>query len=544
MKIIAILIITLGVVVFANYYVVSDKVWNISETVEKGEVFLLADDLSPLGIQVVGNPVKGPVYLFFKDHIVTLRKSGKVTMDFVDTLSERGTLFSGSTVYVSAEVVEKITGYRWRSLPGDSMAIFLKDRSIVSVTSSSRSVFLKFNGPIPNDMIKSSLENGVLHIVTYPIRKVLEVSKKFKWKFEDEKFQMFIKISQYIRPVIHIRNDTVEIRMVPQSTEFFGKMKLSDGVTFKREKVRIDGDSMIVDSVVVDLRRASIVPEVSAAGVGSLETIRSMVDRTGAIAGVNANYFDPRTSLIIGLLIRYGKPLSTAFGGRPIFVITDNDEAMIGKFFVEVHASIGDTPFLVKGIDTISKGDMILFTDDYAKAIPKIENRIYILGKDGRIIGFGYKKFLDDGEYLASIDPRYSKYLKGLKINDTFRIRIESTFDIPIKHAVEAGPLVLLNGKPLIDQTSEKHRYGGGLAFYKATRTLVAIKDSHTVVLMMTEGKVTYDDMVNYLMSKGFVSAMFLDGGSSSTMVVKDMTFTGNGKERYVASGLLVFPKR
>ena len=544
MKSAVVFLLLLSVAIFANYYIVSDKVWNVSETVERGETFLLADDLSPLGIEVVGDPTKGPVYLFFGDHIVTLRKNGKVTMDFVDTLSERGCFFSGSTVYVSAEIVEKITGYKWRSLPGDSMAIFLKDRSIVSVTRSARSIFLKFDGPIPSDMVKSTLKNGVLHIVSYPVKRVLKIARNFNWKFEDEKFQMFVKISQYIRPIIHIRNGTVEIRMVPQSEEFFGEMKLSDGVIFERKKVKIDGDSMIVDAITVDLRKASIVPEVSAAGVGSLETIKSMVDRTGAMAGVNANYFDPRTSLIIGLLVRYGKPLSTAFGGRPMFVVTDDDEAMIGKFFVEIHALIGDTLFLVKGIDTISKGDVILFTDEYAKAVPKIEKRTYIIGKNGRIIGFGYKKFLDDGEYMASIDPKYSSYLKDLKVNDIFRIRIDSTFDIPIKHAVEAGPLILLNGKPLADQKSEKHRYGGGLAFYKATRTLIALKDSHTVVLMMTEGKVTYDDMVEYLKREGFVSAMFLDGGSSSTMVVKDMIFTGNGKERYVASGLLVFPKR
>ncbi len=544
MRFITALILLLSIAVFSNYYIVSDKVWNVSEMIEKGETFLLADDLSPLGIEVVGDPAKGPVYLFFGDHIVTLRKNGKVTMDFVDTLSERGCFFSGSTVYVSAEVVEKITGHKWRSLPGDSMAIFLKERSIVSVTRSSRSIFLKFDGPIPSDMVKSTLQNGVLHIISYPVKSVLNIPKDFNWKLEDEKFQMFVKISQYIRPIIHIRSETVEIRMIPQSEEFFGKMKLSDGVIFERKKIKIDGYSMVVDSVTVDLRKASVIPEISAAGVGSLETIKSMVDRTGAIAGVNANYFDPKTSLIIGLLIKNGKPLSTSFGGRPIFVVTDSDEAMIGKFFVEIHALIGDTLFLVKGIDTISKGDVILFTDDYAKAVPKIENRIYIVGKNGRIVGFGYKKFLDDGEYMASVDSKYSDHLKDLKINDIFRIRINSTFDIPIKHAVEGGPLILLNGKPLIDQKSEKHRYGGGLAFYKATRTLVALKDSRTVVLMMTEGKVTYDDMVEYLKSKGFVSAMFLDGGSSSTMVVKDMIFTGNGKERYVASGLLVFPKR
>jgi exopolysaccharide biosynthesis protein len=45
-------------------------------------------------------------------------------------------------------------------------------------------------------------------------------------------------------------------------------------------------------------------------------------------------------------------------------------------------------------------------------------------------------------------------------------------------------------------------------------------------------------------MKKGYVSAMFLDGGSSSSMAVKGMVFTANGKERYVASGLLVFPRR
>ncbi len=534
----------LGTFAFSNYYIVSNRVWKVSGTVDRGDTFLLVSDLSPLGFELVGDPLSGSVYLFYGDHIATLRQSGKVTMDFVETLSERGCLFSGSVVYISASIVEDITKLKWQNLPGGGKAIFLKDRSIVSVERTSQSIFLKFNAPVPSEMVSTSLENGVLELDSYPVKKVLNISDSLNWKFEDGEFRMTVNVGQYMRPVLYFRDNIVEIRLIPQSEEFFGEMNLSDGVLFKREKVKIDGDTMTVDSIYVDLRKASVVPEISAAGVGSLETIKSMVDRTGALAGVNANYFDPKTSLIVGLLVRNGKPLSTAFGGRPIFVVTDSNEAMIGKFFVEVHALIGKTLFLVKGINTIAKGDVILFTDEYAKAIPKIEGRIYIVGKDGRITSFGYRKFLDAGEYLVSVDPKYSEYLTGLKVNDIFRVRVVTTFDIPIKQAVEAGPLILLNGNPPKDQESEKHRYGGRLAFYKATRTLIALKDSHTVVLMMTEGKVTYDDMVNYLTSRGFVSAMFLDGGSSSTMVVKDMVFTGNGKERYVATGLLVFPRR
>ncbi len=528
---------------FASYYIVGDTVEEIPGIFQDGTDYLFVDGLKKLGFDVVGDPAKGVVYLFYGDHIIKLKESGEMVLDFVDVLDGE-CLFLGSKVYVPIEIVEDLTGKRWSDLPGGGKALFLKKREVLGFEKVGESYYLKFDGTFPEEMVKTSIRGNEVRITVYPLESARGIPENIDWSFENGRLNISILVPKGFKPIFRFGRKVLEIRFVPLVEEFFGKMNIADGVVFKREKVKVNGDELIIDSIEVDIRRAKIVPEISAAGVGSLETIRSMVERTGAVAGVNANYFDPKTSLIVGLLIKDGKPLSAAYGGRPIFVITEDDEAMIGKFFVEFNAILGDTLFLIKGVNTIAKGDVILFTDDYAKPVPKIDGRIYVVGRNGRITEFGYRRFLRSGEYMLSIDGKYSDYLKDLKVGDVFKVKIVSTFDLPIKHAVEAGPLIILNGKPLEDMLTEKHRYGGGLAFYKAARTIVAIRDSKTVVLMMTEGKVTYDEIVDYLKGKGYISAMFLDGGSSSSMVVRDMVFTGNGKERYVASGLLVFPRR
>ncbi len=534
----------LPVFVFSAYYVVSDDVWRLSGTVEGGQVYILVDDLPRLGFEIVGNPSRGKVYLFHGDHIVALHQSGRVVLDFVEVLSEDGALFLGSTVYLSADLVAQLIGREWIDLPGGGMAIFLKGRRVTGIEVTERSYFIQFDSPVPEEMVGINSRNDSIELVIHPLDSVEGIPKGVEWSFEDGTLRVVVPLKPHLRAIYHMGRKNFEVRFVPQAQEFFGRMKIADGIVFSRIKEKIDGKEMVLDVLDVDLRKAEIVPEISAAGIGSLETVKSMVERTGAVAGVNASYFDPKTSLPVGLIVKDGKPLSATFGGRPIFIITDDREAIIGKLFVEVNAIVGDTLLLVKGVNTIAKGDVILFTDDYAKAVPKDDERLYIVGSRGKVIGFGYRKFLKDGEYMISVDPKLSKYLRGLREGDIFRIRLVDTFDLPIRHAVEAGPLILLNGEPLNEQLSEKHRYGGGLAFYKASRTVVAIKGPKAVSFIVTEGKVDYDDMVDYLMRKGYVSAMFLDGGSSSTMVVKDMVYTGNGRERYVASALLVFPRR
>jgi len=89
----------------------------------------------------------------------------------------------------------------------------------------------------------------------------------------------------------------------------------------------------------------------------------------------------------------------------------------------------------------------------------------------------------------------------------------------------------LQDGNIIPDAAEEKLRYGGGIPTTRANRTIIAIKDGK-VHLITIEGKngvgMNFDEAAQFLKSKGYDSAMMLDGGSSTSMV-----YAG----KYVTSG-------
>ncbi|HOM74722.1 MAG TPA: phosphodiester glycosidase family protein, partial [Fervidobacterium sp.] len=91
-----------------------------------------------------------------------------------------------------------------------------------------------------------------------------------------------------------------------------------------------------------------------------------------------------------------------------------------------------------------------------------------------------------------------------------------------IKNAVGAGPLLIQDGKAIVDADEEKLRYGGGIPTTRTSRTIIAIKDGkvHLITIEGVNGSgMNYDEAVQFLLSKGYDSAMMLDGGGSTSMV-------------------------
>ncbi|HNY81839.1 MAG TPA: phosphodiester glycosidase family protein, partial [Thermotogota bacterium] len=83
----------------------------------------------------------------------------------------------------------------------------------------------------------------------------------------------------------------------------------------------------------------------------------------------------------------------------------------------------------------------------------------------------------------------------------------------------------------------------------RTPRTVVAIAPNKLVFIVIdgyqsSSAGLTIEELASFLISKGFTDAMCLDGGSSSTMVVKSRVVNNPpGGEPEIPVGLLVKPK-
>ncbi len=540
------------VILASGVYIISDKAYPIGYLKRSGEIFVRATDLKPLGIDWSGEPSKGVFYLFYKDHIFILRSSGRVEEDFIDVLDENGTIFQGSNVYIKGSIIGAIVGKKWKKLAGGGYALFMEKRVIISYELSDGKLVINFNGEVVPEMaFLTKRSTGGYSLVISPIYDTVQLPKNLDGGFSGDALIINVNPAEGFVPKYHIDGNKVILIYGVVEKEFFGSYRIYNGLVWRRVKESFNGKVYIVDYLDIDLDWIDVIPESPKNGIGTLETVSSMVTRTGALAGVNANYFDPKSGMVIGLLVKGGTPLSTPYGGRPIFIINDEDEAFIERIYVEVQLKLADVLFLVKGINTINKGEVKIYTKEYGKNVEPEKDKLYFVAKGGIIVKKGFKHPLGYGELLIELSKKFEKFLENVDLGSPARLILNASFDTGIKHAIEGGPLLLYKGQPIKESNSEKARYGGGIPFAKAPRTIVAMKDRKHISLIIIEqnGKhpgMNYDEMVKFLMNKGYISAMCFDGGSSTSLAIhgKTVNFTKTGRKPYVAAGLLLYPKK
>ncbi len=117
-----------------------------------------------------------------------------------------------------------------------------------------------------------------------------------------------------------------------------------------------------------------------------------------------------------------------------------------------------------------------------------------------------------------------------------------------VVYAVGGGPRLVEDGK--VNVTSLQEQFKADVATGRAPRTAVGVTFDDKLLLVAVTGRqayysigVTLEELADIMVELGAKDAMNLDGGGSSTMVVRDfvMNTPSDGRERKVADAILVF---
>ncbi len=315
---------------------------------------------------------------------------------------------------------------------------------------------------------------------------------------------------------------------------------VTKGVTYGYEhRLATDGWQNIY-TLTIDLTadNVRISPVESSTEYGLKETALKLLNDSGAVAGVNADFF--------GLTGSY----SASFGpvisdGELISVGTDKNltsKEYAAYFMTETgHSFIDYLTFTADFVNdagarlelaSINKITELVypmyFNSEAASSTADIDKRISDLVKlrvENDTITYisspGETVSCPEGNgYLIIVKGTYADYAnENFKVGDHVSTRINSTIDLDsIKTAVGGAGRMLVNGAVVSD---------GTVITGRQPRTALGIsQDEKKLILMVVDGRgtsigATHDEMAALMKEYGAYNAMHLDGGGSSTMVVE-----------------------
>lgn len=309
-----------------------------------------------------------------------------------------------------------------------------------------------------------------------------------------------------------------------------------------------------------------IAPAESSTEYGLKETALKILSDSGAVAGVNADFFGltGSYSASFGPVISDGELISVGTDKNlngpecAAFFMDENGNSFI-DYLVFTADFVNDAGARLE-LASINKITELVypmyFNSAAAETTADIDARISDLVKImvvndtvAYISQPGETVTCPDGDgYLIIVKGTYADYAReNFKIGDHVSTRINSSIDLDaIETAVGGAGRILVDGQEVSD---------GTIITGRQPRTALGIsQDGNTLILMVVDGRgtsigATHSEMAALMKEYGAYDAMHLDGGGSSTMVAETITeddlsvknTVSDGSQRKIMTALGVY---
>lgn len=308
------------------------------------------------------------------------------------------------------------------------------------------------------------------------------------------------------------------------------------------------------------------------------QTILQMVEANGAIAGVNADYFDLSTTdtpsfgpvihdgnLKHGYNSNYSSLGPNKFMGT--FLIDTSNTPSMAYYGISVKIKVGDSLIgpaaTYNNIPSTLTRPVILdrtYQKDTTSVVNKLPNTYTIVIEDHVVVArtkSGEAVTIPENGYVILLpwtkaNEYYSKLPLGTEVELEQSIYLQDSIIKAInevKLGIGGGGLIMKDGEAY---TGSAHKVTPNS---QDPRTIVAtVKGSNEVLLITIDGRNKYtgmkhSELVEFLKRYNIKDAMYLDGGGSTTLVsrneaeskVEVQNKPSNGSQRKVVNGIGIF---
>jgi hypothetical protein len=322
----------------------------------------------------------------------------------------------------------------------------------------------------------------------------------------------------------------------------------------------------------LDPRRVRLATVLAGDQVLGTETVSSMAGRTAATAAVNAGFFLP-TGEPAGLLKVRGILVSDAPLQRGAVAITGGDGSGLALLFDQVSASVVIHVTTTAGTSSVPAaavnaprppGQVVWFnhlfnrhtdtTDSGTEWVvtgspPAVAERRTdamrtVIPRDGAVLSFGSTAPASPLDRLGVGDP-----VRAEVVYRTARGTSSGEWE-RAPDAIGGAGLLMFKGEPIRDWTVEGLR--AGFDTERHPRTMIGVDGGGSIWLVAVDGRnpalslgMTFAELQRLARALGLRDALNLDGGGSTTMVVKNVVVnhpSDAGGPRRVSDAILVFP--
>lgn len=321
-------------------------------------------------------------------------------------------------------------------------------------------------------------------------------------------------------------------------------------IKYRHISEKIDGVKQEINMLEIDLEQGlvEIIPVLSHDLIFGYEKLSSMALRHKAYAAVNGGFFyeygEPA-----GMVMIHGELITNSTGKYPVF-ITDGKKAELKELKSRVWIKQNGKKLYIDGINVKGNpGDIIIYTPFFGltnRVDKKNTTAVVENGVIKKIERTASETGIPQSGILITIfdDTKDQDEIK-IEIGDSITYGIDPDPGENVQ-AYECGSWIVKEGKIVAGKTDE----WVGVLTNRDPRTVVGLKDSHTVVLITVDGRqpgysagFTAEELGKFLLTQGINDAAMLDGGASTEMIVNGNIVNKpsfKGEERPLCGGILV----
>jgi exopolysaccharide biosynthesis protein len=301
-----------------------------------------------------------------------------------------------------------------------------------------------------------------------------------------------------------------------------------------------------------------------------LERVSELAARRNAIAAINGGYFRMTGTFAgdsTGTLQIDGKILSEPDRGRAAVGLVRTRQGtrlIMGHVAWQGSVKAGDTTRRLDGLNRPrGANELVLFTPEFNDTTLTDGTGTEALIRDGRVVEIradaGSTAIPRDG-FVLSATGTAAVWLRttldaGTRV--TAEVGLEPVDDLPrnpwrdAEDILGAGPKIVTAGR--VDITGEREKVAPAFVTDRHPRSAIASIADGRVLLLVVDGRqpelsvgMSLDELARVLIELGAMDAINLDGGGSTTMVVKDKILNHPSDptgERPVSDAILVRPR-
>jgi len=326
-------------------------------------------------------------------------------------------------------------------------------------------------------------------------------------------------------------------------------LALSEGVTYQSLRVPTPAGLSTIHLIKAqDVEREfALRPLLPSGGIGTLESLEAMARQPGVVAAINANFFDPASKHPIGLLLDHNQLLQEDHARRGALAVDTFGKLHFLTPGASATLSWNGERLDVSGLNRPLKiNELVAFGPDYGQSIPLPGLSTVVRIVDDRIQSVITASVLNPdraSSYVVATGDRRDQ-LKGWQRRDVVRLThtVTPAPGWPIKHAISAGPMLVLNGQIVLDTAAEA--FSDTFASARAARSAVAISADGALMFAIVlqndqSAGMTLAELAGWIQAQGASNALALDGGGSSSLVLKTgVRWRHWGGARPIAVGL------